>query len=42
MLNVGLLPAIGFAFAAGCGLPRWLRDYQTFPLLSCKTLSIGR
>ena len=27
MLNVGLLPAIGFAFAAGCGLPRWLLKF---------------
>src|SRR6516162_9115467 len=42
MLNVGLLPAIGFAFAAGCGLPRWLHEYQTFPSVSCKTLNNGR
>jgi len=27
MLNAGLLPALGFAFAAGCGLPRWLLKY---------------
>jgi tight adherence protein B len=27
LLDIGLLPAIGFAFAAGCGLPFWLLKF---------------
>ena len=27
VLGTGLLPALGFAFAAGCGLPFWLLSY---------------
>ena len=26
LLGIGLLPALGFAFAAGCGLPFWLLE----------------
>ena len=27
LLGIGLLPALGFAFAAGCGLPMWLLKF---------------